>query len=308
MAKLSSGDGRKRRRKKKKGKETIRRKKKKKKKKMMKKEKKRKKKKKNKKESEGDDDDDEEEDEEEEEDKEEEEGNLSKKKTKKKKRKKKEIKKKKEKQRRKKEKEDRKRKRRNKVEEAGRVSERGIEAGPPAIKKRAPQVQSVSSADMDGSAGMSDGIERHGGGQPSARNSENASSESDDEGMVGPTLPTSQSSANLKRSRSHFGGALLPGEGAAIAAFVEQGERIPRRGEVGMSGLEIAQYEALGYIMSGSRHARMNAVRLRKENQVQTAEEKRALQLLKLEEKEKRDRQIVSEFRSTITSTLRNGP
>ncbi|EGG04967.1 uncharacterized protein MELLADRAFT_30242, partial [Melampsora larici-populina 98AG31] len=62
-----------------------------------------------------------------------------------------------------------------------------------------------------------------------------------------------------------FGCALRPGEGSAMAASIEAGERIPRRGEIGLKA---------GYVMSGSRHRRMNAVRIRKENQVISAEEK----------------------------------
>ena len=59
--------------------------------------------------------------------------------------------------------------------------------------------------------------------------------------------------------------------------------RIPRRGEIGWSSNEIEKFENLGYVMSGSRHKRMNAVRLRKENQVYTNEEKRAMALLHYE-------------------------
>lgn len=44
--------------------------------------------------------------------------------------------------------------------------------------------------------------------------------------------------------------------------------RIPRRGEIGWSGEEIDTLETQGYVMSGLRHKRMNAVRIRKENQV----------------------------------------
>ncbi len=58
------------------------------------------------------------------------------------------------------------------------------------------------------------------------------------------------------------------GEGAAMAAYVAEGKRIPRRGEVGLQAEEIERFEGLGYVMSGSRHNRMNAVRVRKENQV----------------------------------------
>ncbi|KAH7097427.1 ras-induced vulval development antagonist-domain-containing protein [Auriculariales sp. MPI-PUGE-AT-0066] len=75
----------------------------------------------------------------------------------------------------------------------------------------------------------------------------------------------------------------------AMAAFL-QGEdgtrtRIPRRGEIGLLPDQIEQYENVGYVMSGSRHRRMNAVRMRKENQVISAEEKRAVLKLQKEER-----------------------
>lgn len=44
----------------------------------------------------------------------------------------------------------------------------------------------------------------------------------------------------------NYGGALLPGEGAAIAQFVQKGLRIPRRGEVGWAGQEIERLEDSG--------------------------------------------------------------
>ena len=52
---------------------------------------------------------------------------------------------------------------------------------------------------------------------------------------------------------SSYGGALLPGEGEAMAAYVESGKRIPRRGEIGLTSDEISAFESAGYIMSGSR-------------------------------------------------------
>jgi hypothetical protein len=74
-----------------------------------------------------------------------------------------------------------------------------------------------------------------------------------------------------------YGSHLLAGEGEAMAAFVKEGKRIPRRGEVGLTTEQIDDFENQGFVMSGNRHKRMTAVRLRKENQVYTAEEKRAL-------------------------------
>ena len=47
-----------------------------------------------------------------------------------------------------------------------------------------------------------------------------------------------------------------------------------------MDSTKIEHLESVGYVLSGSRHARMNAVRIRKENQVYSAEEKRALALI----------------------------
>ena len=50
-----------------------------------------------------------------------------------------------------------------------------------------------------------------------------------------------------------YGHALLPGEGEAMAAYVESGKRIPRRGEIGLTSDEICVFEDAGYVMSGSR-------------------------------------------------------
>lgn len=46
---------------------------------------------------------------------------------------------------------------------------------------------------------------------------------------------------------------MLPGEGSAMAAYVQQGKRIPRRGEIGLSGDQILDFEKAGYVMSGNR-------------------------------------------------------
>lgn len=89
-----------------------------------------------------------------------------------------------------------------------------------------------------------------------------------DEVMVGPEAPDDDS---RRAPGGSYGGALLPGEGQAMAAFVQSGKRIPRRGEVGLSADQIEHFETLGYVMSGSRHSRMNAIRIRKENQASTS-------------------------------------
>lgn len=43
-----------------------------------------------------------------------------------------------------------------------------------------------------------------------------------------------------------FGKALLPGEGAAMAAYIADGKRIPRRGEIGLTSDEIVHFEDQG--------------------------------------------------------------
>lgn len=101
-----------------------------------------------------------------------------------------------------------------------------------------------------------------------------------------------------------YGHALMPGEGAAIAMYVQQNMRIPRRGEIGWSGDEINGLEDEGYVMSGSRHKKMNAVRIRKENQVYSAEEKRALALITFEEKQQKDNKVVGDFRVLLQEKL----
>lgn len=99
-----------------------------------------------------------------------------------------------------------------------------------------------------------------------------------------------------------FGRALLPGEGAAMASYVMDGKRIPRRGEIGLTSEEIDSFEKVGYVMSGSRHRRMEAVRIRKENQIYSADEKRALAMFSKEERSKRENKILSQFKEMISA------
>lgn len=112
--------------------------------------------------------------------------------------------------------------------------------------------------------------------------------------------PVPEVSVQKSSGRLDYGGALLPGEGEAMAAYVAEGKRIPRRGEIGLTSNEIAQFEDSGYVMSGSRHRRMEAVRIRKENQVYSADDKYALAMYNHEERKKRENRILSEFRSMV--------
>ena len=73
---------------------------------------------------------------------------------------------------------------------------------------------------------------------------------------------------------------------------------------MGLDAAEIEAYETSGYVMSGSRHKRMNAVRLRKENQIYSVEEKRALAMFNYEEKQKRESQMLADFRQLIQNKL----
>ncbi|GAB6021723.1 hypothetical protein CHUAL_004301 [Chamberlinius hualienensis] len=120
------------------------------------------------------------------------------------------------------------------------------------------------------------------------------------DGVIGP-LPKAQ----IQLSTKEYGKALLPGEGAAMAAYVAEGKRIPRRGEIGLTCDEIQTFEAVGYVMSGSRHRRMEAVRLRKENQIYSADEKRALAMFNREERSKREHKILSQFKDVVNNSAK---
>ncbi|XP_072387714.1 uncharacterized protein [Diabrotica undecimpunctata] len=124
-------------------------------------------------------------------------------------------------------------------------------------------------------------------------------SDDNEESTVGPSQK-----AHATLTHKEMGKALLPGEGAAMAAYVAEGKRIPRRGEIGLTSNEIASYESVGYVMSGSRHRRMEAVRIRKENQIYSADEKRALAMFSKEERQKRENLILGQFKDMISSKL----
>ncbi|CAG8533944.1 6381_t:CDS:2, partial [Racocetra fulgida] len=64
---------------------------------------------------------------------------------------------------------------------------------------------------------------------------------------VGP-MPISVT--DTKFGERDYGGALLAGEGSAMAAYVQEGKRIPRRGEIGLTSDEIQSFEDVGYVMS----------------------------------------------------------
>lgn len=127
----------------------------------------------------------------------------------------------------------------------------------------------------------------------------NQSDESDQD-IIGPVLPQ-----KVQLSHKELGTQLLKGEGEAMAAYIADGKRIPRRGEIGLTSDEIVRYEDDGWVMSGSRHRRMEAVRLRKENQIYSADEKRALAMFSKEERVKRENKILGQFREMVHEKLK---
>ena len=48
------------------------------------------------------------------------------------------------------------------------------------------------------------------------------------------------------KDRGYGGQGMNYGEGSAMAAFLQSGKRIPRRGEIGLTPEEIANYEKAG--------------------------------------------------------------
>jgi len=112
---------------------------------------------------------------------------------------------------------------------------------------------------------------------------------------IGPDLP--QGLEQVYKTYQDFGKGLAPGEGVAMAEYVQNGQRIPRRGEIGMTNENIESFERAGYIMSGNRHRRMEAVRLRKESQIYTAEEKRALDMYNQVARANKESSVISQFK-----------
>ena len=121
------------------------------------------------------------------------------------------------------------------------------------------------------------------------------------EALIGPPPPPMLGAPEEKRD---FGDKLLAGEGAAMSAFVQNGQRIPRRGEIGLKTEQIEKFENLGYVMSGSRHSRMNAVRMRKEAQIYSAEEKAALAALNKEERAAKEQRVLDDMRALVAAQL----
>jgi len=92
-----------------------------------------------------------------------------------------------------------------------------------------------------------------------------------------------------------------------MAHYASTGARIPRRGEIAIDAPTISRFEASGYVMSGSRNAAMNAMRLQKENQVLTVEGKRQATLQSIQERRKREEDIVKGFREMLNQRLMKG-
>ncbi|KAF7458597.1 putative heat shock protein 86 family protein [Cryptosporidium felis] len=132
----------------------------------------------------------------------------------------------------------------------------------------------------------------------SERDPSNYSQESENEESFGPSI--SNIHQTILNQNLNYGSALLFGEGEAMAQFVQAGKRIPRRGEVGLTAEQIESFEKMGYVMSGSMHKRMTAVRIRKENQVYTAEERRSIALQNEKERLMKESQLLGELRELI--------
>ncbi|KAG4078985.1 hypothetical protein HA402_001640 [Bradysia odoriphaga] len=166
-------------------------------------------------------------------------------------------------------------------------------------KKKKKKAKRSSSSSDDSDSGSKEEVWLEKTSVKNSNKSSSSKSKDDEDGQIGPAVRQTSS-----LTHKDFGHALLPGEGAAMAAYIAEGKRIPRRGEIGLTSDEIATFEDVGYVMSGSRHRRMEAVRIRKENQIYSADEKRALAMFSKEERQKRENKILSQFKEMIHSKL----
>ncbi|KAI8882229.1 hypothetical protein K501DRAFT_273847 [Backusella circina FSU 941] len=96
---------------------------------------------------------------------------------------------------------------------------------------------------------------------------------------------------NGKRESSrNYCMTLIPGECSAMAAYLQQGKRIPCSDEIALSGDDIANFERLSYIMSGT-----STYSKRKPNH--SAGKKRSALRYVREQKTKYENEIFSNFR-----------
>ena len=130
-----------------------------------------------------------------------------------------------------------------------------------------------------------------------AVNGKNDDGEGRMQSLGGPRLPA-------KVRATEHGGHLRPGEGQAMGHYVSEGKRIPRRGEIGLRSEEISAFEKEGYVMSGSRHRRMEAVRVRKEGQVYNAEERVALAQFNREERDTREEVVLTGLKDLVRKKM----
>jgi len=103
-----------------------------------------------------------------------------------------------------------------------------------------------------------------------------------------------------KDNTEKYGEGMLNGEGEAMANYVKQNKRIPRRGEIGKTPDQIAKFESIGFVMSGSRNRKMTAVRIAKESQVYSAEERRLLEEMKGQSAEKKENELIANLRLMV--------
>lgn len=122
---------------------------------------------------------------------------------------------------------------------------------------------------------------------------------------IGPVPLKFEYDKNQER-KMYQGMNINPTEAHLYAQYIQQGKRIPRRGEVGITSQEIEYFESIGYVMSGSRHKKMNAVRQRIEGKVYSAEDKRALVIFNLEENIKKEKNIINGFKYMMQNTSKS--
>lgn len=130
--------------------------------------------------------------------------------------------------------------------------------------------------------------------------------EENDQGEIGPQPIKIEYGKNEER-KMYQGMNINPTEAHLYAQYIQQGKRIPRRGEIGITSQDIEYFESIGYVMSGSRHKKMNAVRQRIEGKVYSAEDKRALAIFNLEENIKKEKNIINGFKYMMQAKNNQG-
>nr|CAD2198490.1 unnamed protein product [Meloidogyne enterolobii] len=142
-----------------------------------------------------------------------------------------------------------------------------------------------------------------------------AQTKKEEAAIVGPSIPEhiqqklnpAAASSDIRLDAALCSDKYVKRRGSSNGSLCCPGKKNSEEREIGLTSEEIAVFEVAGYVMSGTRHKAMEATRLRKENQILTAEEKRLLKTFSIDQRNKKEETVLKQFRDLISSKKPKG-